>query len=1472
MINFEGVPIQCQPRILGLTATLLNANVKPNDVESEIRTLECTFMASIATSVNEEMVAMYSTNPIENTIEYTGNDTTSKMYQIRDRILENCMRFVNSVQVEEPIIIPPGSKPPNSKLIDKKERKTNKRLVSKFEDIKVNMDDLGVYGGDMAVLAHLVQVIQMIPNCQLEAAKQLFLTVITELIYLRHIFQKEMVQSGLTSIEAIKAYSSNKTNRFLALLKGVKPTDSMIVFTKRRFTAKILYYVLKRASAVDPRLKHIKSNFIVGYNVGNPFKDTRENYLQRDHNRKVMNQFNQGELNVLIASNVVEEGVDIQKCNFVVMFDGVSDFRSYIQSKGRARDVNSRYIIMVCVTEIDKFNAKYKAFNETETALKKILYGGKFQRRRAPTEAELNESIFLGMKGLEPYKPHGENGPVVTALSAVPLINRYFASLKTDKFTKIIPWWWLEEQGPRRRCCLQLPMESKVRGLVEGTWQSNQENAKRSAALEACKLLHQEGELDDYNLLPVGINDPAIQNDNFTPCIDNSEVTVEEVGDDKFVKVGTKKYKRSCEKKWADCLCECYPLPDKENFLHVIDVLPVDLPQSDNHRLIVMLNTLNLPHNFAILSSKKLPKLAPFPLYMSTGEMEATVREVLPITLSEANLKRISDFHGIIFDHVLKVSKKFMIRNFKNTQNSYLIAPVIRDSSGRVTIDWNVMEEVKNPFPSTETKPSNSERQNLSITDENYLGKIVSPWYRTVPTQKYLVTKVCYDMSEDTKFPNSSYFTYKNYFKEKYKIETLQAGQPLLEVRALSERLNSIKPRALTKQLKRKNKEENEDFEVWLIPEYCVVYPLSGKYWVKAMMLPSALHRISQLCLTEELRCQLVSETGIGEVHLPSGRNWDKLAQDINCQVEELLPDTQQALTSLNIFSKNSNSLKNEQYKVWGNEEEPMDIERCMDTATLFDVLNYGKFIKKPLLGLATKNVDEAARHKLTSMDKRPVSRFVEPPPLQMLQRNTKGLGPQQVHLLQALTAAVANDIMNCERLETLGDSFLKFAISLTLFENKPDWPEGHLTYVKSKIVGNKNLFYCGTKKRLGSLLEVHRFSPKEDWVPPGFCVEQSVQTVLRTAKLDPNCLYSVQIPEAERAAGKIGESTHTKFTDILLEADDNKLPQNWTFINLQALTDKNVSDAVEAILGTYLMTCGLFGALAVLNWFQVTNPAFSTPKVFTQKTCSPAKGRGNPDHHLIDPSYLENILNYKFNDRCFLLQAVSHPSYTRNNITTCYQRLEFLGDAVIDFLITIHIYEKCETLTPGDLTDLRSALVNNVTLSCISVRNQLHKFLLHNSNVLNDCMMRFVKHQEDRNHIIDNDILFLFEESDVNIAEAVDVPKSLGDIFEALIGAIYLDSGKNLDVTWKVVYNLMKDEIDKFHKDVPKNHVRMLYESECGPNFKSSIQTDSAVMVTVEISHKGVIKTFNGFGDNKRQAKRAAAKHALRAIRTPSN
>lgn len=74
---------------------------------------------------------------------------------------------------------------------------------------------------------------------------------------------------------------------------------------------------------------------------------------------------------------------------------------------------------------------------------------------------------------------------------------------------------------------------------------------------------------------------------------------------------------------------------------------------------------------------------------------------------------------------------------------------------------------------------------------------------------------------------------------------------------------------------------------------------------------------------------------------------------------------------------------------------------------------------------------------------------------------------------LQAVTAASADDIWNLERLETLGDSFLKFAVSYILYYRFPDLPEGKLTQVKGQILGNRNLFYCAKAKNLASYLKV---------------------------------------------------------------------------------------------------------------------------------------------------------------------------------------------------------------------------------------------------------------------------------------------------------------------------------------------------------------------------------------------------------------
>lgn len=61
---------------------------------------------------------------------------------------------------------------------------------------------------------------------------------------------------------------------------------------------------------------------------------------------------------------------------------------------------------------------------------------------------------------------------------------------------------------------------------------------------------------------------------------------------------------------------------------------------------------------------------------------------------------------------------------------------------------------------------------------------------------------------------------------------------------------------------------------------------------------------------------------------------------------------------------------------------------------------------------------------------------------------------------------------------------------------------------------------------------------------------------------------------------------------------------------------------------------------------------------------------------------------------------------------------------------------------------------------------------------------------------------------------------KVLGDLFEALAGAVYLDSGKDLNTVWRVFYKIMWKEIDLFSHNVPKNVVRLLYEKGVHARF----------------------------------------------------
>lgn len=361
-------------------------------------------------------------------------------------------------------------------------------------------------------------------------------------------------------------------------------------------------------------------------------------------------------------------------------------------------------------------------------------------------------------------------------------------------------------------------------------------------------------------------------------------------------------------------------------------------------------------------------------------------------------------------------------------------------------------------------------------------------------------------------------------------------------------------------------------------------------------------------------------------------------------------------------------------------------------------------------------------------------------------------------------------------------------------------------------------------------------------------------------------------------------------------------------------MPNKLIADTLEAILGVVVKNYGLQHGFRMLEYFGICKSDIGKPLTkLLDLELGGARMRTNisqeeVDCFLINHEQLERNLGYTFKDRAYLLQALTHPSNPTNRLTGCYQELEFIGDAILDFLISAYIFEHETRMTPGQLTDLRSALVNNTTLACICVRHRFHLFILAENALLSETIQNFAQFQESQLHRVTNHVRILMEERDIqpepldsddeldelealkaaepkllatnaitatmeipvgdyNISHNVDVPKALGDVVEALIAAIYLDC-RNLNTTWQVVYRLFAPELREFSRNVPLNPIRQLYEHKLAkPTFGPPVMDKNQVMVTCQFNcMEKTIKVY-GFGNNTKQAKLSAAKHALQKL-----
>ncbi|MHB1118259.1 MAG: ribonuclease III [Minisyncoccota bacterium] len=219
-----------------------------------------------------------------------------------------------------------------------------------------------------------------------------------------------------------------------------------------------------------------------------------------------------------------------------------------------------------------------------------------------------------------------------------------------------------------------------------------------------------------------------------------------------------------------------------------------------------------------------------------------------------------------------------------------------------------------------------------------------------------------------------------------------------------------------------------------------------------------------------------------------------------------------------------------------------------------------------------------------------------------------------------------------------------------------------------------------------------------------------------------------------------------------------------------------------------------------------------------------------------------EEKIGVTFRDKAVLREAFTHRSYineTRERGLSHNERLEFLGDAVVELSVTDFLYKKYPHATEGDLTSYRAALVNAVTLGDLAIDLGMEAYLLLSKGEAKD------KGTKARQIILAN-------------------------AFEALVGAIYLDQGfltadmflktHLLGKTEEIVKKELWRDAKSFFQEEAQDHVGItpVYKvmKELGPDH------DKQFVVGVYLEDEFVAE---GAGKSKQEAEQNAAAEGLK-------
>jgi endoribonuclease Dicer len=426
-----------------------------------------------------------------------------------------------------------------------------------------------------------------------------------------------------------------KLHSWLSMYYERSDEPRCIVFVEQRQTARLLKLIFDNVGGPN-----LRCDVLVGVN-----SRAGEHNISLRAQILTVAKFRRGDLNCMFATSVAEEGLDIPQCNIVIRFDLYRTMIAYVQSRGRARHRNSKYLHMLEEGNHDH-RERLMQVRLDETVMRNFCKGIARGQLLDDLGDDMTDPVAFEEK-LYPSFIDPASGAKLTYRSSLSVLGHFVATLPTPNHeTHLQPTYIMGAEvnidpsnpyGAGFRCEVILPECSPIISMT-GRIEGKKTTAKCSAAFAMCLELHKKGFLDSY-LLPTTMKK--------LPAMRNAHLAVS-------------------EKKKGN-----YPMLIKPDFWKQGRNMT---PESLYLTIVDFDAGLDRPHQLlGLLTRVTFPQLPSFPIYLTNGKASNVVSRpfTTPFPVTAENLEIITKFTLRIYEDIYNKTYEYDVRKM-----SYWVVPL----------------------------------------------------------------------------------------------------------------------------------------------------------------------------------------------------------------------------------------------------------------------------------------------------------------------------------------------------------------------------------------------------------------------------------------------------------------------------------------------------------------------------------------------------------------------------------------------------------------------------------------------------------------------------------------------------------------------------------------------------------------------------------------------------------------------------